>query len=94
MQIVNDDTMDWDSLKEGSTFVREQLNRLGDLAGSFDADIIELTVRAPFSTSVIDHSLSTLYLPSLEQVHQMHAYFELAASIPHAMARNFQSAPK
>ena len=70
------------------------MNCFGDFAGSFDADIMGVTVRAPLFSSVIDHSLSTLCLSSLEHVHQMQAYLELAASMPHAMERNFQSAPK
>ena len=90
VQIIDNHMMYRNGLKEG---VREQLNRFGDLAGSFDV-FMELMVLAPFSTSMIEHSLSTLCLSSLEQVHQMQAYLELAASMPHAMARNFQSAPR
>ena len=90
MQIIDNHMMYRNGLKGGTGAT----NCFRDLAGSFDADFMELMVRAPFSTSMIDHSLSTLCLSPLEQVHQMQAYLELAASMPHAMARNFQSAPK
>ena len=36
--------------------IREQLYFFGDLAGTFDAREIDSMVRAPFFTSVIDHS--------------------------------------
>ena len=90
MQIIDNHTMYRNGLK-GGMVATELFRRFG---WEFDAAFMELMVRAPFSTSMIDHSLSTLCLSSLEQVHQMHAYLELAASMPHAMDRNFQSAPK
>jgi len=77
----------------GNSGRRDTLCFLLDL-GSWLTLTFSSIVRAPRVGSVMDQCLSTSRRSSVEHLHQIQGYFELALSIPVISARNFQSLPR
>ena len=71
------------SLQDNPTLVYER--------GRCESSRVSSVVRAPLSTSVIDHTFSGSCWMSFLHLHHIQAYVLVAQSIPVAIARNLQS---